>query len=217
MTQFNFDFSIADLTAILKGNKEVAAWHVALTKILPKYEITTKERVAAFIAQTAHESGNYTTLRENLNYSAEGLVKTWPKRFLTVAAAMPYNRNPEKIANKVYADRLGNGNEASGDGWKYRGRGVIQLTGRDNCTAFAKSINKTLDETIIYLETKEGAIEGACWFWKTNNLNKWVDINDFDGLSDCINRGRKTPAIGDAIGYTDRKQKFELALSLFSK
>jgi putative chitinase len=217
MTYFNFDFTIADLTAILTGNKEVTAWHIALTKILPKYEINTKERVASFIAQTAHESGNYTTLKENLNYSAAGLTKTWNKRFPTEAAAMPYNRNPEKIANKVYADRLGNGNEASGEGWKYRGRGVIQLTGKDNYTAFAKSINKTLDETVTYLETKEGAIESACWFWKTNNLNKWVDIKDFDGLSDCINRGRKTAAIGDAIGFEDRKKKYELALSLFSK
>ena len=217
MTKFNFDFSIEDLTKILVGNKEVAEWHTALTKILPKYEINTKERVASFIAQTAHESGNYTTLKENLNYSAAGLTKTWNKRFPTEAAAMPYNRNPEKIANKVYADRLGNGNEASGEGWKYRGRGVIQLTGKDNYTAFAKSINKTLDETVTYLETKEGAIESACWFWKTNNLNKWVDIKDFDGLSDCINRGRKTAAIGDAIGFEDRKKKYELALSLFSK
>jgi putative chitinase len=217
MTNFNFDFSLEDLTAILKSNKEVAAWHVALTKILPKYEINTKERVAAFIAQTAHESGNYTTLKENLNYSAAGLAKTWPKRFVSEAAAMPYNRNPEKIANKVYADRLGNGNEASGDGWKYRGRGVIQLTGKDNVAAFAKSINKTLDETVTYLETKEGAIESACWYWKTNNLNRWVDIKDFDGLSDCINLGRKTPAIGDAIGFADRKSKYDLALSLFSK
>jgi putative chitinase len=217
MTHFNFDFSIADLTAILKSNKEVTAWHIALTKILPKYEITTKERVAAFIAQTAHESGNYTTLKENLNYSAAGLVKTWPKRFVNEAAAMPYNRNPEKIANKVYADRLGNGNEASGDGWKFRGQGIIQLTGKDNISAFAKSINKNLDDTIKYLGTTEGAVEGACWFWKTNNLNFWIDINDFDGLSDCINRGRKTPAIGDAIGYLDRKAKYDLALSLFIK
>ena len=217
MTYFNFDFTIEDLTTILKNNKEVIVWHIALAKILPKYEINTKERVAAFIAQTVHESANYTTLKENLNYSAAGLTKTWNKRFPTEEAAMPYNRNPEKIANKVYADRLGNGNEASGDGWKYRGRGIIQLTGKDNYTAFAKSINKTLDETVTYLETKEGAIESACWFWKTNNLNKWVDINDFDGLSDCINRGRKTAAIGDAIGFEDRKAKFELALSLFSK
>lgn len=217
MTYFNFDFSIADLTTILIGNKEVVAWHIVLTKILPKYEINTKERVAGFVAQTAHESGNYTTLKENLNYSAAGLTKTWNKRFPTEATAMPYNRNPEKIANKVYADRLGNGNEASGEGWKYRGRGVIQLTGKNNYAAFAKSINKTLDETVTYLETKEGAIESACWFWKTNNLNKWVDAKDFDGLSDCINRGYKTLAIGDAIGYVDRKAKYDLALSLFSK
>jgi len=209
MTFFNFDFSIADLTAILKNNKEVTAWHIALTKILPKYEINTKERVAAFIAQTAHESGNYTILKENLNYSAEGLVKTWPKRFLTVAEAMPYNRNPEKIANKVYADRLGNGNEASGDGWKYRGRGVIQLTGRDNCTAFAKSINKTLDETITYLETKEGAIEGACWFWKTRKLNATCDAKDITTMTKLIN--------GGLLGLDERKAKYDLALSLFSK
>jgi predicted chitinase len=154
----------------------------------------------------------------NINYEVE--IPTFivlETNYLAEKLSININYGSCYTANKVYADRLGNGNEASGDGWKLRGRGVIQLTGRDNCTAFAKSINKTLDETIVYLETKEGAIEGACWFWKTNNLNKWVDINDFDGLSDCINRGRKTPAIGDAIGYTDRKKKYDLALSLFSK
>ena len=209
MTQFNFDFSIEDLTKILVGNKEITEWHTALTKILPKYEINTKERVAGFIAQTSHESGHYTTLKENLNYSAAGLSKTWPKRFISEQAAMPYNRNPEKIANKVYADRMGNGNEASGDGWKYKGRGVIQLTGKDNYTAFAKSINKSLDETILYLETKEGAIESACWFWTTRKLNEVCDAKDITKMTKLIN--------GGTIGLEDRKKNFELALSLFSK
>jgi len=209
MTYFNFDFTIADLSAILKSNKEVTVWHIALTKILPKYEITTKERVAAFIAQTAHESADYTTLQENLNYSAAGLAKTWPKRFISEQAAMPYNRQPEKIANKVYADRLGNGNEASGDGWKYKGRGIIQLTGKDNYTAFAKTINRTLDETVTYLGTKEGAVESACWFWTTRKLNAICDTKDITTMTKLIN--------GGLLGLDERKAKYDLALSLFSK
>ena len=111
-----------------KNPKQIAD---ALNKVLPDYGITTKKQIAHFIGQTAHESGEYNILKENLNYSAEGLCKVWPKRF-TPATAGAYGRNPEKIANKVYCDRMGNGNEASGDGWKYKGSGFLQLTGKDN-------------------------------------------------------------------------------------
>ena len=113
---------------------------------------------------------------------------------------------PEKIANKVYADRLGNGNEASGEGFKYRGRGAIQLTGKANYQAFAKSLGKTLDDTVAYCETLDGAIASACFFWKTNNLNKLVDANDFVGLTKKIN--------GGVIGLDDRKKHYATALSV---
>ena len=184
-------------------------WHPLFVEILPKYEINSIQRVAAFIAQCSHESANFTVLRENLNYSAEGLNKVFAKYFVRASRdAGTYARNPEKIANVVYANRMGNGDVSSGDGWRFRGRGVIQLTGRDNYTAFGKSVRLTTLETIDYLETRRGALESACWYWKINNLNKWVDINDFDGLSDSINLGRKTSAIGDANGFADRKALF---------
>jgi putative chitinase len=169
--------------------------------VLPKYEINTKERVAAFMAQCGHESVDFTKLKENLNYSAKGLHGTWPKRFVSEEAAKPYERNPEKIANKVYSDRMGNGPEASGDGWKYRGRGAIQLTGKDNYTNFAKAVGKTVDEVVTYLDTLEGAIESACWFWKKNGLNAIADAKDMTKATKVIN--------GGDLGLAERKKHFE--------
>lgn len=161
----------------------------ALNIILPKYKITTKERLAAFLAQCGHESGSFNILKENLNYSAEGLCKVWPKRFPTLAEAQKYHRNPEKIANKVYADRMGNGSEDSGDGFLYCGRGAIQLTGKDNYTKFASSLDMAIDEAVAYCETREGAIESACYFWETHNLNECADKGDFVALTKKINGG----------------------------
>ena len=177
-----------------------------LNRILPKYEINTKERICCFLSQTIHESNQFTTLKENLNYSAAGLCATWKKRFPTMASAKPYTRSPEKIANKVYCDRLGNGNEASGDGWKYRGRGVIQLTGKANYEKLSKGIGKPLSECIDYCSTLEGGIESACWFWKTNNLNNYVKKNDFEGLTEAINGGLN--------GYAERQELHKIAVGL---
>lgn len=162
------------------------------------------KRMAAFLAQVAHESGGLNVIQENLNYSAQGLMKTWPKRFPTLTIAKQYARNPQKIANKVYANRMGNGSEASGEGYKFRGRGLIQLTGKDNYTRFAKSIGKTLDETIKYLETPEGAVASAAWFWDANKLNIYADKGDFTGLTRRIN--------GGTIGLADRKHHYDIAL-----
>lgn len=177
-----------------------------LNAILPKYDINTKERIACFLAQCSHESNQFTTLKENLNYSASGLHSTWKKRFPTLDSARPYHRNPEKIANKVYCDRMGNGSEASGEGYKYRGRGCIQLTGKENYTKFAKSIGKTLDETVSYCETLEGALESGCFFWKTNNLNKLVDAGNFTGLTKAINGGEN--------GLEERQELYNIAIQL---
>lgn len=198
---FSFEFTPEKLAQCAKRNKDIPGLFAALSEVLPRYEITTPERVAAFLAQCGHESVDFTVLKENLNYSAKGLRATWPKRFLSEEAAMPYNRNPEKIANRVYADRMGNGDEASGDGWRYRGRGAIQLTGKDNYTAFAKSIDKSLDETVTYLETLPGAIESAAWFWKRNNLNVLADALDIVTSTRRIN--------GGVIGLEDRRRHFE--------
>ena len=162
------------------------------------------KRMAAFLAQIAHESGAFNFTAEGLNYSAAALSKTWPKRFPTLAIAQQYARKPEKIANKVYANRMGNGTEASGDGFKFRGRGLIQLTGKDNYTRFAKSIGKTLDQTVAFLETAEGAVASAGWYWDVNKLNVYADKGDFVGLTKRIN--------GGTIGLADRKHHYDIAL-----
>lgn len=190
---------------ICPNNKNPEQIADALNKVLPDYGITTKKQIAHFIGQTAHESGEYNILKENLNYSAEGLCKVWPKRF-TPAIAGTYGRNPEKIANKVYCDRMGNGNEASGDGWKYRGRGCIQTTGKANYEKFSKDCGKTLDEAVSYCETLDGAIASGAFFWKSNNLNRFCDKDDYIGLTKAIN--------GGTHGIDDRTNKTKKALSV---
>jgi putative chitinase len=165
-----------------------------------------KKRAAAFLAQVAHESGGFNFVKENLNYSAKGLMGTFKKYFPTEALAKEYERKPEKIANRVYGNRMGNGDEASGEGYKFCGRGLIQLTGKQNYTKFANDLGISVDETVAYLETPEGAVSSAGWFWDTNNLNSYCDKDDFIGLTKRIN--------GGTIGLEDRKHHYELALKL---
>jgi putative chitinase len=167
-----------------------------------RFEINTTSRLACFLAQVAHESGGFNAVKENLNYGAQGLVNTFKKYFPTIEAARPYERNPEAIANRVYANRMGNGDEASGDGFKHRGRGLIQLTGHDNYASFAADMGMTIDEAIDYLETYEGAAMSAAWFWWKNNLNTWADQEDMLTLTKRIN--------GGTIGLEDRKHHFEI-------
>jgi putative chitinase len=178
----------------------------ALTEQFEKYEINTVNRAAGFLAQCGHESAGFTILQENLNYSAEGLNKIFKKYFPTLDSAKPYARNPEKIANKVYGGRMGNGPESSGDGYKFRGRGAIQLTGKDNYTRFAKSVGITVDEAVEDLNTLDGAIESACWFWKTNGLNAICDKDDIVLMTKRIN--------GGTIGLDDRKKHYAEAKHL---
>jgi len=190
------ELNLEKLKKCVPNNKDHAGLLNAFNKVFEKYQINTKERVAGFLAQCGHESLDFTVLKENLNYGAKGLRGTFGKYFPDDATAAKYERKPEMIANRVYASRMGNGNEASGDGYKYRGRGAIQLTGHDNYTAFAKDIGKTIDETIAYLETIEGAIESACWFWKKNGLNEIADKKDITLMTKRIN--------GGTIGLEDR-------------
>jgi putative chitinase len=193
------------LCSILSNNKDAGSWYDPLSKILPKYDITSPLRVAAFLAQCAHESGQFTVVQENLIYSADGLNRVFPKYFVNAGRdANAYARQPEKIANIVYAGRMGN--TEPNDGWKHRGRGLIQLTGKDNYTAFAKSVNMTIDQAISYLETKEGAIESACWFWAKNNLNALADAQDMKALTRRINGGFN--------GLEDRMKYYNKALSV---
>jgi putative chitinase len=192
------------LKELLPKNPYVDQWHKALSQLLPDYEINTPERIAAFIAQCAHESGGFLFLTENLNYKAESLLKVFPKYFKDMTTAKAYEKKPEKIANRIYADRMGNGNEASGDGFKYRGRGLIQLTGKTNYTWFAASLEITPEEAAEYTQTFEGAAQSACWFWETNKINAFADKNDIVGMTKRIN--------GGTIGLEDRKKHYEHAL-----
>ena len=175
--------------------------------LLEEYEINTPKRVAAFLAQCGHESGGFVFVTENLNYSASGLQRVFPKYFPTHEIAKQYERNAKKIASKVYADRMGNGDEASGDGFKFRGRGILQLTGKNNYFWFAASLEITPEQAVDYLETFEGAAQSACWFWSENKLNRFVDADDFKGLTRAIN--------GGYIGLEDRKHHYEIALAMF--
>ena len=197
----------AQLAQIIPKNPHIEHWCEALNAILPDYDIDTPRRVAAFLAQCAHESGSFVFLRENLNYKAASLRKVFPKYFPDDGIAAVYANRPEMIANRVYASRMGNGDEASGDGYRYCGRGLIQLTGRTNYQAFAESIETPLEEITEYLGTFEGAIQSACWFWETNNLNKWADAGDVVTMTKKIN--------GGTIGLEDRKKHYEHALHVF--
>ena len=194
-----------ELAQILPGNPYVEHWCEALNKILPDYDITTPQRIAAFLAQCAHESGGFTALHENLNYKAESLCKVWP-RYFNASNVNDYAHQPEKIANRAYAGRMGNGNEASGDGWNYCGRGLIQLTGKNNYQAFADSIETDISEVPAYLQTFEGAIQSACWFWENNNLNACADAGDIVKMTKVIN--------GGTLGLDDRTARYNHALQI---
>ena len=159
-----------------------------LNQAMLEFAINTPLRQAAFIAQTAHESIGFTAFRENLNYSAQALVNTWPRRF-TVETAKLYARQPEKIANCAYASRIGNGNEASGDGWRYRGRGMSQVTGRDNYKACGVGLSLDLLSTPELLEQLIHAFRSGAWFWKSRNLNLLADKADFLEITKAINGG----------------------------
>jgi putative chitinase len=175
----------------------------SLPKPMEKFELNTVNRLAAFLAQTAHESAMFSAHLENLNYSADGLRKIFGKYFPTQALAESYARKPEKIANRVYANRMGNGDEKSGDGFKFRGRGWLQITGHDNVAAFAKFMGMTINEAVAYLETTEGGFMGAGWFWSKNGLNAFADKGDIVTISKRIN--------GGTIGLEDRKALYSAA------
>jgi putative chitinase len=195
------------LKQLLPKNPYISHWHKALEQLFPDYEINTPQRMAAFIAQCAHESGSFMFLTENLNYRWQSLRKVFPKYFPDDAIAQDYAGRPNKqeaIANRIYASRMGNGPEESGDGYRFRGRGLIQLTGRHNYTWFAASLEISPEEATEYLTTFEGAAQSACWFWETNKLNQWADKGDILTLTKRIN--------GGTIGLDDRIKHYEHAL-----
>lgn len=208
---FNFDFTRDHLAKIIPGNNDVDAWYEALCDILPKYGVTTERRVAHFLSQCAHESGNFKKLEENLNYSAKALRAVFGRYFGDAPKrdADEYHRQPEMIANYVYMDefrkyKMGNVNE--GDGWLFRGRGLKQLTGRDNYTRFGDSIGISAEEAAEYVATPKGAVESACWFWDANNLNDIADTDDVVKMTKKINGGN--------IGLEDRQKRYINAMEV---
>jgi putative chitinase len=179
-------------------------WLKPLEDTFAKYDINTPERQAAFIGQCAHESGNFKTLQENLNYSAEGLMKTWPSRFPTREIADQYARQPAKIAGKVYNGRLGNNSEE--EAAKYLGRGLIQLTGKENYANCGSGIGvDLLSDPTLLLDPRYAALS-AGWFWNKKELNTLADAGNFETMTKRIN--------GGLIGLDDRKAKIAKALSV---
>jgi putative chitinase len=211
--KFNFNFTVEMTRTLLKGNPEADEWHAAMTEVLPMWEINTVERVAGFIAQCAHESNNFRTLEENLNYSADALNRVFGRYFGPAPKrnASSYARNPEKIANYVYMDEFRSakgalGNTKPGDGWLFRGRGLKQLTGRNNYAAFGKTVDMTAEQVAEYVATKKGAIDSACWFWDKAKCNVFADSKDIGGMSKRIN--------GGTIGLEDRQRRWNQALQV---
>ena len=204
--------TLEQFTAMIPKNKHPEAWYDAAVPAFEKYDITTTNRIAGFMAQCAHESLDFTRLEENLNYSEKALNSVFGRYFgKGKRDAKEYARNPEKIANYVYQDEFRSkrgamGNTTAGDGWRFRGRGIKQLTGRNNYTAFGKSVGMSAEEAADYVATERGALESACWFWATNKLDKWADNGDIKGLTKKIN--------GGTIGLEDRTRRWEEALAI---
>lgn len=205
---FTFNFTVDKLAAC--GIHDAASWFTPLSVSLPLNKIVSAEEVAEFLAQTAHESTNYSQLQENLNYGAPGLHATFPGAFPTLQSAMPYSRQPEKIANRVYANKMGNGDESSGDGWKFRGRGILQVTGRWSYNACSQAVYK--DGRLLanpdLLSTPQGAVDSACWFWTSHNLTSLTDAGNLAGVTRRIN-----PAL---LGETEREANYYKFLNILN-
>jgi putative chitinase len=187
----------------------------ALNAAMDRFLINTPKRAAYFLAQVVHESGELARMREDLNYSATRLRDVWPKRFLSIQIAQLYARQPEKIANCVYANRMGNGDEKSGDGWRYRGAGWIQITGKANHREVAGALAVTGDAG-DFMSTVTGAALSAAWFWWKSGCNRHADAGDVDAISDLINIGRRTERVGDSVGYDKRLSLTKHCLAVLS-
>ncbi len=201
--------TILALTETLTKLKIDPKWAEPLLEVFHRYEINTPSRQAAFIGQCAHESSGFKTLQENLNYSAEALMRTWPSRFPTMEVAQQYARNPEKIANRVYGGRMGNGLEEAGEGWKYRGRGLIQLTGKDNYTLASDALSQDfISDPDLVLEPRWAALT-AGWYWNKRQLNKEADAKDYTAMTKKINGG--TIGLNDRIAHIQHAQEALMA------
>jgi len=207
--EFTFDFTADKLAKCITKNRNPNEWFEGLYEQLPKFGIVTPARVAGFISQCQHESADFTVLTENLNYGAKGLMTIFKKYYPDEALAKAHERKPELIANRVYGGRMGNGPESSGDGYKFRGRGLVQLTGRANYTQCSRDLfgDDCLVDDPDLLLNPEWAILSACWFWHRNKLNDICDRGDVVLLSKKIN--------GGTIGLADRIHHWNKCLELF--
>ena len=196
-----------DLVAAGLCSPEVAMrWTPALNETMERFDISNKYRIAAFLSQVAHESGGFKFVVENLNYSADALLRVFPKYFPTPEIANAYARQPERIANRAYANRMGNGDEASGDGWAYRGRGLIQLTGKNNYASFSLQMdNNCLVEPDLVAEPKLAALS-AGWYWNSRNINPVADTDDVKEVTRLVNGGYN--------GLADREAKYEKLMQI---
>jgi putative chitinase len=196
----------AQFKQLFPNCKEPEGWVAAMAEVFPKYEINTNSRIAAFIAQCGHESGGWRVFSENLNYTAKSLNAVFPKYFIKAGKdATQYAKQPEKIANVVYAGRMGN--TAPGDGYKYRGRGPIQLTGKDNYAAFSKAMGvDAINNPDLVSTDKKVALMSAIWFWNKSSLNALADKGDIKTMTKRIN--------GGYIGLEDRIHHWEAAMKL---
>jgi len=183
-------------------------WLKPINDTFAKYEINTALRQCAFLGQCAHESNNFRVLEENLHYSADGLMRVWPSRFPDRTVAEQYANNPEKIANKVYGGRADLGNTEDGDGWKFHGRGVIQLTGRANYTVCGQALGVPFADTPELVLQPEWACMSAGWFWNKKNLNALADSKDYETMTKRIN--------GGTLGFDDRKLKIAKAFEVLN-
>ena len=212
---------------VAAGVKQATAqkWVDAVAAACREFHINTPQRIAGFLSQCAHESGGFERLQENLNYSADGMAGIWPKRFAVLGPdkkpikkdgknqpnkfALALHRKPEMIANVVYSGRMGNGPTESGEGWKYRGRGLKQLTGKDNHRACSSGLGVDLVSNPDMLLEPVYAARSAAWFWASNKCNNFADSGDIEGLTKKIN--------GGLIGIDDRKKRYASAMrSLFA-
>lgn len=200
--------TLEQLKTIVGNAKGVEALYESMIGLAPKYGVNTAERWAGFIAQTAHESGKYRYTHENLNYSATRLNQVFAKYFKKAGRSTKgYVKNPVKLANLVYANRMGNGDVESGDGYTYRGRGIIQLTGKNNYEQFAKHLGVSLSQAVEYAGTADGIVESAFWYWSKHNINRHCDNRDIKGMTRAINGGTN--------GLADREKIWKKALDVF--
>lgn len=195
-----------------KARPVAGAFLPALNRAMVRWRIDSLVRQAAFLAQVAHESGQLRNLVENLSYSADALVRTWPSRF-TAQTAATYARQPEKIANKAYGGRMGNGPEASGDGWRFRGRGLLQVTGRSNYREAGAGLGLPLEDEPDLLEQAEHAAQSAAWWWAKHGLNQLADAGRIRDIGSIINTGQpgKTPH-----GAAERLALYDIALRVLA-